>query len=68
MRTHKGGNDMIIFKIIGFTLLALLGIALTILLTGVGLFVLIFGEAAIWIARIVIIVLLCKWLWGVIMD
>ena len=59
---------MIVVKVIGFTLLVLLGIALTLLLTGVGLFIAIFGEMAIWIARIVIIILIAKWLWGVIWD
>jgi hypothetical protein len=68
MRTHKGGDVMVVVKIIGFILLALLGICLTLILTGVGLFIAIFGESAIWIARIVIIILLAKWLWGVIWD
>lgn len=59
---------MIVLKVLGFALLAILGICLTILLTGVGAFIYIFGGAAIWIARIVIIILLVKWLWGVIWD
>lgn len=59
---------MMILKVLGFALLAILGIILALILTGVGAFWLIFGEAAIWIARIVIIILIVKWLWGVIWD
>lgn len=55
-------------RAIGQLLLWILGVIVAIGVVCVVTFFLIFGAAAIWIIRIVLITLIAKWLWGKIFD
>lgn len=54
---------MTILRVIGYILLAILAILLFIPTVGGILFVLIFGEWAVWVARIVLLVLIANFLY-----
>lgn len=55
-------------RAIGQLLLWILGVIVAMFVVCVVTFFLIFGAAAIWIIRIVLITLIAKWLWEKIFD
>lgn len=56
-----------ILKALLATVLSVLGLCMTLLVIGGVIFAFIFGEAAIWIVRIVLIVLIAKFVWRIIL-